>query len=108
VPEKLVVYCVPSSVDTKLKVYQYRDFSSTAVSIQSMPGRTYPKGVTRGGSDHFLVDLSVYDGYIEIPVGATASKVLKVKLMLDDPTGSMTIMDVRWKPGDRAPGGDGE
>jgi hypothetical protein len=108
VPEKLVVYCVPSSVDTKLKVYQYRDFSSTAVSIQSMPGRTYPKGVTRGGSDHFLVDLSVSDGYIEIPVGATASKVLKVKLMLDDPTGSMTIMDVQWKPGDRAPGGDGE
>jgi hypothetical protein len=109
VPEKLLMYAVPSSTATELRLYQYRDFSTSEVTVADIAGRTYPKGVTvNNDRDGFLIDMSVADGYIEVPCGATAAKVLKVKLTLDDPSGEFTLLDVQWKEGDRSPGGDGE
>lgn len=109
VPEKLSIYAIPSSTATVMTVYQYKDFSTTPVTISNVAGRTYPKGVTvNAARNGFNVDLSVSDGYIEVPVGATAAKVLKVKVVVDDPAGEFKILNIVWKPGDRAPGGDGE
>jgi hypothetical protein len=109
VPEKIALYCIPSSIPTTMQVYQYRDFSTSPMTIANIAGRTYPKGVTvNAARTAFNVDMSVSDGYIEIPVGGTAAKVMKVKLVVDDPSGEFEILNVVWKPGDQAPGGDGE
>jgi hypothetical protein len=109
VPEKVLLYAIPSSAATVANVFLYRDFSASPFSRPAMAGRTYPKGVSRLASGTGLaVDLSVSDGYIEIPVGATAAKVFRVRITCDDPSGEFTILDVQWKSGDRAQGGDGE
>ena len=107
IPEKVVLYMVPSTVDTRIEVRQHRDFGSSAVNIPVVVGRTFNRGVTRL-PDGFAVDMSTSGGYVEIPTGAAPAKVFQIQLTCDDPTGELTILDVGFKSGDKAPGGDGE
>jgi len=109
VPEKVWTYWLPSSADTEVEARIYREFGTTAMTVRNIAGQTFPKGVGRNSDgDGFTLDLSTADGFMEIPVGALTAKTFKCKITCDDPSGEFTLMDVQWKPGDRAPGGDGE
>ena len=107
IPEKILLYTVPSSTDTEIVVRQYRDFSNAPVTIPQVIGRTWNKGVSRL-ADGFAVDLSTDGGYIEVPTGAAPAKVFQIRITCDDPAGEMTLTDVNFKGGDMATGGDGE
>lgn len=99
----LVIHCVPSgSVSAKARVYLYQDWQTSPMPFTNEAGNPAPRGVTitNRGTYAEIEFASTTDcsGYIRMPMFLNFNRVIRAKLEILTPAGTLRILDMRFEP----------
>ncbi len=100
-PRYLLLAFRPQATNGTLKVYLYKDFSTTAVSTTSSQSDLWPDGCQPvAGSNYITVDLDNAEvleaGFISIPVFSDWSRAISAEIIADQPYDTLRFLDVSW------------
>ena len=103
----LVLHVVPAgSVSAKARVYIYRDWATSPTTFSTESTYQAPRGVTitNGGTyaDIEFAQVSGTSGWLRIPMFLDWSRVIRAKIEVLTPAGTLRILEARFEPPKRA------